>query len=189
MVYRATANGLPGLMIAQQALLGVATKRSPAEVLAAAEELAGDLSEARAAIQRSGRTPDRSEIEAGATALGLGVDGAAISQLASSPATSARSLAVPIAVLGALVNRGLSSDGAIKAVWERMQNGADNTELVEMPGEAGRLLAEGMRPGDVGLALASRITGGLPAGPPSNVPRNNGLPGSRPPVSVPVPVP
>ncbi|HXF96785.1 MAG TPA: hypothetical protein VNI61_11860 [Gemmatimonadales bacterium] len=188
-VTEATNHGLPGLSVAERALEGVAKGRSGEEVRAAAEAFARDLAASRAAIQQAGRTPDPSEIEAGATAMGLGVDRKAISALASS-APFGRSLAVPLAVIGALVNRGLPSDAALDAVLARLNDRASNTELVEMPGEAGRLIAEGMRPSEVGLALASQRAGRtVPAGPPANVPRNNGRPGERPqpPVQPPVP--
>jgi hypothetical protein len=169
----AISKGLPGLAIAERALEGVAKGRSGAEVSAAAQAFAADLAAARGALQGAGRTPDASEIEAGATAMDLGVDGATVSTLASS-APSGRSLAVPLAVIGALVNRGLSSDAALQAIQQRLSAGVGNTEFVEMPGEAGRLIAEGYTPAEVGRMLAAGA--GIPAG----VPANAGAPGQRP---------
>ena len=72
----ATSRGLPGRAIAERALEGIAKGRSGAEVRAAALALAADLAAAHDALVRAGRTPDASEIEAGATAMALGVDGA-----------------------------------------------------------------------------------------------------------------
>ena len=166
----ATSRGLPGQAIADRALEAIAKGRSGDEVSAAAQAFAADLAAARDALQHAGRNPDVSEIEAAATAKELGVDGAAISALASS-APSGRSLAVPLAVIGALVNRGLPSDGALQAVLDRLSARASDADLVELPGEAGRLIAAGYKPSDVGRALSGR---------PSGVPANSGRPGTRP---------
>lgn len=177
----ATNRGLPGRAIAERALEGIAKGRSGAEVRAAALALAADLAGAHDALVRAGRTPDASEIESGATAMELGVDGATVSALASS-APSGRSLAVPLAVIGALVNRGLPSDGALQAVLDRLHaRAASEADLVEMPGEAGLLIARGYRPSDVGRALGAARPAGVPA--------NGGRPGARPkpPVRVPRP--
>ncbi len=168
----ATSRGLPGQAIADRALEASAKGRSGAEAAAAAQALAADLAGARDALKSAGRSPDASEIEAGATAKELGVDGSTISALASS-APSGRSLAVPLAVIGALVNRGLPSDGALQAVLDRLHARASDPDLEEMPGEAGRLIAEGYKPSDVGRSLSA-------AGRPSGVPTNGGHPGARP---------
>jgi hypothetical protein len=171
LVTDATDHGLPGQAIADRALETVAKSRSGAEAVAAAQALAADLSSGRDALTAAGRTPDASEIEAAATAKELGVDGAAVSALASK-APSGRSLAVPLAVIGALVRRGLRSDDALAAVQERLSNRATDAELASMPGDAGRLIAEGYRPSDVGRALG--------AGRPAGLPANGGRAGARP---------
>lgn len=194
-VTEATSRGLPAQAIANRALEAHAKGRDGAAVSAAAKALAQSLADARGALERGGRKPDAGEIESGANALGLGVESATISELASS-APSGRSLAVPLAVIGALVNRGLPSDDALAAVSERLNARASNEELVTMPGEAGRLIAEGKRPAEVGRALgeAHRAAAGsraappatppsgvtVPAGPPPSVPGNAGTPGKRP---------
>ncbi len=49
---------------------------------------------------------------------------------------------------------------------------ASDADLVEMPGEAGQLIARGYRPNDVGRALGTARPAGLPA--------NEGHPGTRP---------
>jgi hypothetical protein len=118
-----------------------------------------------------------------------GVDGKEISALASST-PSGRSLAVPIAVITALMNRGLPSDAALQAVHDRLTAKAADRELLDMPGAAGRMIAEGNRPADVGRALgAGQAASGQagngppashPTGPPSSVPSNNGKATGRP---------
>ena len=167
----ATSRGLPGQAIADRALETVAKSRSGVEAVAAAQALAADLSSGRDALTAAGRTPDASEIEAAATAKELGVDGATISDLASS-APSGRSLTVPLTVIGALVDRGLPSDDALQSVLDRLKARASDAELAAMPGEAGRMIAAGYRPSDVGRALG--------AGRPAGLPANGGRAGARP---------
>lgn len=168
----ATSRGLPSEAIANRALEATAKGQSGAEALAAAQAVAANLASARDALQSAGHVPGVSEIEAGATAKELGVDGHTISALASA-APSGRSLAVPLAVIGALVKRGLPADAALQSVLDRLQAHASDADLAAMPGEAGRLIAEGYKPSDVGRSLSS-------AGRPSGVPTNGGHPGARP---------
>ena len=117
----------------------------------------------------------------------MGVDGQAISELASS-APSGRSLAVPIAVITALMNRGLPSDAAIQAVHDRLAARAADRDLLDLPGAAGRLIAAGHRPADVGqeLGQSGGASGDAPkgkpeiGGPPAGVPANGGRSADRP---------
>ena len=186
-VETALAQGLPGQAIANLALEGVAKGRSGAEVLAAAEALAGDLSVARDAVSQHGHEATPAEIEATVQAMHVGVDGEAISDLAQS-VPSGRSLVVPIAVIGALAARGFASDWALTEVVGRLEDRAEDFELAALPGQADQLLAQGMRPSDVGLTLAATRAGflvplgpfGTPFGPPAGVPANGGVPGGRP---------
>src|SRR5574341_215826 len=163
MVTDATSRGLPGEVIADRALEAIAKAKSGAQARTAAQALGSELATARGALVRGGRAPDASEIESAASAMELGVDGATVSALATS-APSGRSLAVPLAVIGALVNRGLPSDDALRAVVDRLNTrAASDADLVEMPGEAGLLMARGYRPTDVGRALMTARPAGLPA--------------------------
>lgn len=180
-VTEARSHGLPYLPIVNRALEGAAKRRSGDEIAAAAQAMAGDLAAAHAALQSGGRSPDAGETAAGATALQMGVDGKVVSDLASG-APSGRSLAVPLVVIGALIERGLPADAALAVVLARLDARASNVELAGLPGEAGRLIAEGYRPAEVGRALAAVRAGRtIPAGPPPNVPANGGQPGRRPP--------
>lgn len=187
-VQDALARGLPGEAIAQLALQGVAKGRSGAEVLAAARILATELGAARNAIERSGRQPHPDEIRAATAAMRLGVDGEAVSALASS-APSGRSLMVALFVVGALVERGLPSDDALTAVRALLEAQASDADLIGTPRAAGAMLAQGLGPREVGAALAAgRIGFSVPvigftipvAGPPAGVPLNGGAEGRRP---------
>ena len=183
-VQEAQSRGLPGDYVADRALEARAKGRSEGEVAAAASAMAGQLGVAQDALKSGGRSPDASEIKAAATAQAQGVDGKTISALASS-APSGRSLAVPLAVLGALVSRGLPSDAALKTVVARLAAKASNSELAGLPGSAGRENAAEHQGGDDNgshgqgngkFGDGSSSSGGSSA-PPDGVPANRGKSG------------
>jgi hypothetical protein len=186
-VQEAQSHGLPGDFVADRALEAKAKGRSESEIATAASAMAGQLSAAQDALKNGGRSPNASEIKAAATAQAQGVDGKTISALASS-APSGRSLAVPLAVLGALVSRGLPSDAALKTVQARLAAKASNAELADLPGSAGRDNAaehggssgdngsHGQASGHVGDGSGS---GGSSNGPPEGVPANRGKSGEH----------
>ena len=143
------------------------------------------MSEVRDTIEHTrGRKASGDEIDAGAEVLRRGVDGSKVSALAKS-APSGRSLAVPLFVIGSLMDRGLPSDSALSRVMARLQARAADRELERMPGElpaqanaaAGRPATPGAQ-GNGGNRQAPPATApptGRPvAGPPAGVPANGG---------------
>jgi len=154
----ARARELPVQAAANLALEGVAKGRGAEEVLAAVELLVGDMGRAQDAIRNAGRAPEEGEVEAATAAMRMGVDGSIISELAASQ-PSGRTLAVPLLVLGGLAERGLPSDQALAAVRDRLAARADDAALLgDFPG-VGQGLGRGMRPDDVGPALARGLAG------------------------------
>lgn len=175
-VTEAQSQGLPGYAVANRALEVLAKGKNAETAGAAARAFAAELAASRGAFVTAGRTPDANEIEAGAAAMAMGVDGKTVSDLARNAERSGP-LAVAVTVLGALVQADLPVGVAYEAVLDRFNAGADNSELAALPGEAGRLIAEGHRPAEVGRALASARSGlTILQGPPASVPRNNGRP-------------
>ena len=183
-VAEAQARELPTQAMANLALEGVVKGRSAAEVLAAVEQLVADMGRAQAALQAAGHPAAEGELEAATAALRMGADGAAVSELARS-GPSGRSLTVPLLVLGGLAERGLPSDEALAAVRDRLQARADDAALLgSFPG-VGRGLGRGLRPDQVGTALAGGLAGpqvpvagvNVPVGPPSG--RGRGRPEGR----------
>ena len=156
----AQARELPAQAMANLALEGVAKGRSAAEVLAAVELLVSEMGRAQQALQAAGRPPAEGELEAATAALRMGVDGAAISELARSQ-PSGRSLAVPLLVLGGLAERGLPSDEALAAVRDRLQARADDAALLRSFPDVGRGLGREGRP-DVPVGRPD-----VPTGPPA----------------------
>ncbi len=188
-VQDAIAKGLPGNAVANVALQGVAMGRSGGQVRAAVESMVATLRAAHDALAAGGRAPTSQETQAGAIAMKEGVDGSTVSALAKA-APSGRSLAVPLAVIGALVSRGLPADNALEAVEQRLQAHSSDQQLAQLPDAAGQMLSRGMKPSEVGTALGSARSGmtvpasgvSVPAGagPPAGVPANGGVSGRRP---------
>lgn len=143
---------------------------APADVERAIGAHAERMLAARTAIEaaRPGRAAG-DEIDAGAEAMRQGVDGEAVSALAKST-PSGRSLAVPLFVIGNLVERGLPSDQALARVQERLTARATDRELERMAGEPARGRPEGVGPG---LRPTDRPGA---TGRPENVPATGGRP-------------
>jgi hypothetical protein len=193
-VESALSRELPAQAMANLALEGVAKGRSAEEVLAAVELLVADMGRAQEALQAAGHAPAEGEIEAATAALRMGVDGAAVSELARS-GPSGRSLAVPLLVLGGLAERGLPLGEALAAVRDRLQARADDSELLAAFPDVARGLGAGMRPDQVGTALAGGLAGfqvpvsgvNVPVGPQTDRGRPPEGRGGGPPEGVPAP--
>lgn len=120
---------------------------APEQVARAVAEHASRMQTARGAIETGrGRPAGGDEIDAGAEAMRQGVDGSAVSALAKS-APSGRSLAVPLFVVGSLVERGLPADQAMARVQERLVARASDGDLERMAREQQRGRPEGVGPG------------------------------------------
>lgn len=140
-IAEARARELPAPAVAaleNRALKYAARGIAPADVERAVSQHADRMMRSREAIEsaRAARASGE-EIDAGAEAMRQGVDGAAVSELAKT-APAGRSLAVPLFVLGQLVERGLPSDDALERVRERLTARASDRDLERMPGDAGR---------------------------------------------------
>lgn len=170
----ARAHELPAAALENRALKFAARGVKPADIEQSIDAQANRMEKSKAAIEsgRAGRARD-DEIEAGAEAMRKGVDGAKVSELAKS-APSGRSLAVPLFVVGSLMDRGLPSDEALQRVHDRLTARATDRQLEELPGQVAR-----GKPATTGQDLAATkrpATAGKPAtvGQPAGVPRNAG---------------
>jgi len=177
----ARARQLPAEALENRALKFAAKGVDPNNIERSVNEQAARMEIARAALV-NGRAlaPAGDEIEAGAEAIRKGVDGAAVSLLAKS-APSGRSLAVPLFVIGALTDHGLSSSEALQRVLARLAKHAADSDLESMPGElpAQALAGQANRPGSTGRDFGQShrpASAGRPAtaGPPAGVPGNAG---------------
>jgi hypothetical protein len=180
----ARSRELPAEALERSALKFAARGIDAASIERAVSEQAVRLEAAQSTLQ-SARAADVSdaEVEAGAEAMRQGVDGEAIGALAQS-APSGRSLAVPLFVIGSLVERGLPSDDALARVQERLLARATDAELTEMAE------VQGLDAQAAGLERAAAARAGARGGAPVGVPATGGArtaPVTRPPVSAPPP--
>lgn len=186
-VTAARERGLPAQALENRALKYAARGIAPEQIERSVTEHATRMDRAQSALAgaRGGMRPGADEVDAAAEAMRMGVDGAAVSALAKS-APSGRSLAVPLFVVGSLVDRGLPSDEALARVRDRLQARASDAELERLPDAAGapRGPREGMGPGDMrgGPRDGTRRPGirpmpgqGLPGVRGPGVPQNGGV--------------
>lgn len=177
-IAEARAHNLPAHALEQRALKFAAKGVEPALIARSIEQQEDRMEKAKDALDNS-RKPSSDEIEAGAEAMRQGVDGTAVSALAQS-APSGRSLAVPLFVIGSLVDRGLPSDDALQRVLAKLQSRASDSEIEQIPEglgpTQGNRPATAGRPANPGKALGATKAG---AGPPAGVPANGGK-GAKP---------
>lgn len=172
-IAEARARQLPAQALENRALKFAAKGVAPSDIERSVEEQADRMSKAKDALESArSKKPAPDEIEAGAEALRQGVDGKAVSALAKS-APSGRSLAVPLYVIGTLVERGLASDAALERVQEKLTARASDAELEGLPAQAAA--GQSNRPDVTGRDLAGTKSGGRAgSGPPAGVPANGG---------------
>lgn len=169
----------PAITALENRALKFASRGVPApDVERAVREHALRMRDARSAIETGrGQSAAGDEIDAAAEAMRQGVDGAAVRALAKST-PSGRSLAVPLFVIGSLVERGLPSDQALARVQERLTARASDRDLERLARENGRGRPEGAgqgmrptdRPGATGRPENLPATGGRPSTPGSRRP-------------------
>jgi hypothetical protein len=179
----ARLHNLPTQALEQRALKFAAKGVDPALIPGAIGQQKARMQKAKDALDDArGRRIADEEIEAGAEALRQGVDGAQVSELAKS-APSGRSLAVPLFVIGSLVDRGLPSDDALAQVLARLQARATDADLEKIPeglgASHGNRPATAGRPANPGKALGT--SGARGGGPPAGVPANSGKKPATPP--------
>jgi hypothetical protein len=177
----ARAHQLPAEALENRALKFAAKGVDPRNIERSINEQALRMANARAAlITGRGSNPAADEIDAGAEVMRKGVDGASVSLLAKS-APRDRSLAVPLFVIGSLVDRGLPADQALQRVMARLQARASDADLEAMPGNAtsngngGQNRPDGMSGREWGQSHRPANSGKpASAGPPAGVPGNGG---------------
>lgn len=174
----ARARELPAAALENRALKFTARGVPAADIERSINEHADRMLQAKGAIEtgRGARAED-DEIDAGADVLRKGVDGKQVRELARS-APAGRSLAVPLFVIGSLIDRGLASDDALARVQERVRARASDRDLESLPGpgnnrNVSRIPEAGRRPADRG---PNRVTPPRPV-----LPKNPGK-GKGPPV-------
>ena len=175
----ARAHDLPAAALENRALKFAAKGVAPADIEKSVKDQAARMEDAKDALESArGSKPADDEVEAGAEAMRRGVDGAQVSALAKS-APSGRSLAVPLYVIGSLMDRGLPSDAALQRVHDRLLAKASDADLEKMPAELPAQAAAGQahKPTTTGTDLAATKRPANAGGRPSNIPANGGTHG------------
>jgi hypothetical protein len=183
LIDRTRSRDLPAAALENRALKFAARGVDPRGIEQALSDEAQRMERVRDTLLKArGRKPDGDEIEAGAEAVRKGVDGAAVAALARG-APSGRSLAVPLYVIGSLLDRGVTADSAVRRVADRLNARVSDRDLETLPNdvaaqsgprngnkpaETGRELAETKRPGNAAGAGNGNSAGGPPAGVPGN---------------------
>lgn len=174
----ARARELPAAALENRALKAAARGVKPADIEKSIDENIENMRKSKDALEKGrAKKPADDEVEAGAEVIRRGVDGAKVSELAKT-APSGRSLAVPLFVVGSLMDRGLPSDSALHRVQAKLAARASDRDLEALPGRSGanaagkpavtgRDLAATRKPTAAGAA-AGRGAGGPPAGVPAN---------------------
>jgi len=174
----ARSRELPAAAIENRALKFAARGVPASDIESSVDQQIGRMEQSKAAIEQGrGAKADGDEIEAGADAMRKGVDGRQVALLAKS-APSGRSLAVPLFVVGSLIDRGLPSDAALTQVQDKLKTRASDRELEDLPNSDGN---RGNKLTGQDMAASHRpANAGRPdnAGPPTNVPRNAGRQGN-----------
>jgi hypothetical protein len=177
-IAEARARELPAQALEQRALKFAAKGVDPQAIERSVAEQAERMGQAKRALEAArSRKADADEIDAGAEAIRRGVDGTSVSELART-APSGRSLAVPLYVIGSLIDRGLPSDEALRRVRERLLARAADADIQKLPGELPPQAAAGQahKPELTGRDLADtrRPDAATRGGPPAGVPANAG---------------
>ena len=128
-IAQARERSLPAQALENRALKYASRGVDPTAIERAIAAHADRMQAAKGLLQGArAQSPAADEVDAGAEALRQGVDGATLSALAKS-APSGRSLAVPLFVLGGLVERGVSADSALARVRDRLDARASDSDL------------------------------------------------------------
>jgi hypothetical protein len=184
----ARAKELPAAALENRALKAAARGVKPTDIEKSVDDNIENMKKSKDALEKGrNKKPTADEVEAGADVIRRGVDGKKVSELAQK-APSGRSLAVPLFVIGSLMDRGLPSDAALERVQAKLAARATDRELEAMPGKPSDV---GGKPALTGQDLADTkkpaATATPRGGPPAGVPGNGGKKvtppvGKKPPV-------
>jgi hypothetical protein len=177
-IARARSRDLPTEPLENRALKFAARGVRPDSIERSVVDHETRMERAKDALTKArGRRPADDEIEAGADALRKGVSGPGVEELARS-APAGRSLAVPLYVVGGLVDRGSSSEAALKRVAERLSARASDGDLEKLSTDVPGANPPGQshKPAQTGRDIAETKGRGAGKGngPPAGVPGNGG---------------
>jgi hypothetical protein len=134
-IARARAHELPAEALENRALKFAAKGVQPDSIEKSVVEHEARMERGKESIERArGSKAAADEVEAAAEVLRKGVDGPALSEFAKS-APSGRSLAVPLYVVGGLVDGGVPSNDALRRVAAGLRAKASDRDLEKLASE------------------------------------------------------
>jgi len=134
-IARARAHELPAEALENRALKFAAKGVQPDSIEKSVVEHEARMERGKETIERArGNRASADEVEAAAEVLRKGVGGPALSDFAKS-APSGRSLAVPLYVVGGLLDRGVSPDDAMRRVAAGLRTRATDHDLEKIASE------------------------------------------------------
>jgi len=178
-------DGIPPQLIRRKALEGAAKGVPPDRILSTLEAYAGRLRESKALL---GDDVNAASIAAGAEAVRRGVPADAIRGVARQGAsTGRRDLAVPLLVLGDLVEARVPADRALGVVEEAMRRGSPEQGMMNFSAAVKRRIRQGEDPAAAFEQVRSRAVDRMRQAPDGAGESMRGNPGRRPRDAAPVP--
>lgn len=177
--------GIPPQLIRRKALEGAAKGVPPDRILSTLEAYSGRLRESKRLL---GNDVNAASIAAGAEAVRRGVPPDAIRGVARQGASSGRrDLAVPLLVLGDLVEARVPADRALGVVEEAMRRGAPEQGMMNFSAAVRRRIRQGEDPAAAFEQVRNRAVDRARQAPDGAAQPMRGNPGRRPRDAAPVP--
>ena len=153
----AQSRGLPADAVANKAIEGWAKHVPGPRLIAAIQQYATRLGEARDAVVRAGLAdPPGDVVVAAGEAMGQGLGGAELGTIVRAGPRSP-ALAAGVTVAAALVAQGLGPRGAAEIVAEALRTGRPIASVLDLPSVARAMRAQGSSTAEIGRRM---MTGG-----------------------------
>jgi len=150
----AATRGLPVEPLVEKAIEGGAKAATPERIVAAVQAVLARLGRAQGALQAAGvATPAPDAIEAGGFALSAGLEVGNVQAVALACGTR-YSAAVALRVAGTLSALGVPPAQTVELVKQTLRSGAQERDLLALPGRVEAQVAQGATPGQAAAGLA-----------------------------------
>ena len=150
----AATRGLPVEPLVEKAIEGGAKAATPGRIVAAVQAVLARLGRAQGALQAAGvATPAPDAIEAGGFALSAGLEVGNVQAVALACGTR-YSAAVALRVAGTLSALGVPPAQTVELVKQTLRSGAQERDLLALPGRVEAQVAQGATPAQAAAGLA-----------------------------------
>jgi len=150
----AATRGLPVEPLVEKAIEGAAKAAAPERIVVAVQAVLARLGRAQGALQAAGAaTPAPDAIEAGGFALSAGLEVGNVQAVAVACGTR-YSAAVALRVAGTLSALGVPPAQTVELVKQTLRSGAQERDLLALPGRVEAQVAQGATPAQAAAGLA-----------------------------------